>query len=226
MSRHAKKKPGFQVRKYATYHSMPWRNGRGFTREIAREPAVGDDFAWRLSLADIERDGDFSPYPGYRRALVLVAGNRLQLRFRGRGNCLLDPRKRGARFEGDWATRCAVPEGRCTDLSLIVRRGQATRPAAIVRAPRVVRVKSTERLVLAGDLYSALFILEGSVAVTESKRARARTARAQDTVLLAPGPQRTLRLRRLGHSAMQLVLLRWRPGRPAALKDSSGLPPA
>lgn len=212
MRRHAKKRPGLQVRKYGSYHSMPWRNGRGFTREIAREPAVGQDFAWRLSLADIEHNGDFSPYPGYRRALVLVAGKRLRLQFRGRGNCLLDPGKRGTRFEGDWETRCAVPDGRCTDLSLIVRRGQTARPAAVVRAPRTVRVATAARLALAADLHSALFVLEGSVAIAESQRARARTLRAQDTLLVSPGRQRTLRLRRLGQSAVKLVLLRWRPG--------------
>jgi environmental stress-induced protein Ves len=149
----------------------------------------------------------------------------LQLQFHGHGNCLLDPRKRGTRFEGDWATRCAVPEGRCTDLSLIVRKGQAARPAAVVRAPRLVRVKSTARLVLGADLYSAIFILEGSVAVTESQSARPRALRAQDSLLVPPGDPRTLRLRRLGQSTVKLVLLRWRPGRPA-LRDSAGLPPA
>src|SRR5690348_12283220 len=122
------KKTGCKVRKYATYRTMPWRNGRGFTLEIAREPATGVDFAWRLSLADIEQDDAFSAYPGYRRALVLVAGSRLQRRFREHGTCVLGSGKRGTRFDGDWETHCAVPEGRCTDLSLIVRRGPATRP--------------------------------------------------------------------------------------------------
>lgn len=212
MGRKANEKPGFQLRRYGSYRSMPWRNGRGFTREIAREPAAGEEFAWRLSLADIESDGDFSAYPGYRRALVLVAGNRLHLRFRGRGSCLLVPTKRGTRFEGEWQTYCSVPDGRCTDLSLIVRRRQTARPASIVRAPRMLRVESTERLLLGGNLHSALFILEGSLAITESDRARARMARAHDTLLLSPGRQRGLRLRRLGQSRATVVLLRWRPG--------------
>jgi len=192
---------------------MPWRNGRGFTLEIGREPATGQDFAWRLSLADIERDGEFSAYRGYRRALALVAGNKLELRFRGHGDCVLDPKKRGARFEGDWETHCAIPEGRCTDLSLIVRRGRATRPVSVVRAPRLLRLKSTVRVALAGDLYGALFVLEGSVAIAESSRARPRTVHARDTLLLHPGAQRTLHLRSLGRSAAQVIFLRWRPGR-------------
>lgn len=200
------------MRKYAAYRIMPWRNGRGSTLEIAREPAAGDDFAWRLSLADIDRDGEFSAYRGYRRALVLVAGDSLRLKFRRHGNCLLDPARRVARFEGDWETRCSIPQGRCTDLSLIVRRGSAARPRSVVRAPRVLRLESSGRVVLGGDLHGALFAIDGAASITESVGGRPRTLHARDTLLLSPGPERTLRLRSLGRSAAQLVLLSWRPG--------------
>lgn len=217
-----KHKPGCRVRKYQTYRAMPWRNGRGSTLEIAREPAAGEDFAWRLSLADIDRDGDFSAYPGYRRALVLVAGNSLHLKFRAHGTCFLDPARRGARFDGEWQTHCAVPEGRCTDLSLIVRRGPGPRPTSVVGAPRLLRLKSTARVVLARDLFGALFVIEGSVAVAESLRARPRTLRARDTLLLTPARQRALRLRSMGQSGAQLVLLHWRPGPSADHPPASG----
>jgi hypothetical protein len=75
-----------------------------------------------------------------------------------------------------------------------------------------VRVAASARLALAGDLHGALFVLEGSVAITESPGARPRTMRAQDTLLVSPGRQRTLRLRRMGQRAAQVVLLRWCPG--------------
>jgi len=76
----------------------------------------------------------------------------------------------------------------------------------------MLRLESSARLVLDRDLYGALFVLEGSVAIAESIRARPRTARTRDTVLFHPGRERTFRLRNLGHSPVQLVLLRWRPG--------------
>jgi environmental stress-induced protein Ves len=191
---------------------MLWRNGRGSTLEIAREPAIGEEYAWRLSLADIDRDCDFSAYPGYRRALVLVGGNGLRLRFRGHGNCYLDPARPGTRFDGDWKTHCAVPDGRCTDLSLIVRKGSAARPACIVRAPTVLQVRSARRLALPKGLYGALFVLDGSVAIDASLGARRRIVRPRDTLLLSPGPGRILTLRSLGRRPVKLVLLRWRPG--------------
>ena len=210
-----KKKTAYQVRKYKAYRAMPWRNGRGVTLEIAREPAQGEEFAWRLSLADIDTDGEFSAYPGYRRALVLIAGNSLQLRFRGHGSRFLAPSSRAARFEGDWQTRCAIPQGRCTDLSLIVRRERGAAPAAVVRAPRILHVKSNGRVVLAADLHGALFVLEGAVAVSESIRARPRILRARDTLLLAAGAARTLGVRTVGQPAARLAFLSWRPGRSA-----------
>lgn len=221
-----KQKPEHRVRKYSTYRAMPWRNGRGVTLEIAREPARGEKFAWRLSLADIDTDSEFSAYPGYRRALALVAGKSLHLRFRGHGSRQLDPLRRGARFEGDWATHCAIPKGRCTDLSLIVRKGLATAPAVVVRAPKTLRVKSSGRVLLAADLYGALFVIEGSVAVSESIRARRRIVRTRDTLLLAAGAQRrTLTVRNLGQTAAQLVFLAWRPGRRGLGDRLSGASP-
>jgi hypothetical protein len=62
------KKPGCKIRKYNTYRIMPWRNGRGSTLEIAREPATGEDFAWKTRCAIPEgRYTDLSPSPQRRR---------------------------------------------------------------------------------------------------------------------------------------------------------------
>ncbi len=204
---------GLKVLKHQSYRCMRWRNGRGSTLEIARDPPTAEAFAWRLSLADIERDGEFSAYPGYRRALVLVAGTRLELRFRGHGRALLNTARPGTRFDGEWKTSCAIPDGRCTDLSLIVRKGPPSRPPSAIRAPAVLRLDSTRRVVLSKDLWGAVLVLGGSVAVGDSIRARKRTLRARDTVLLSPGAARTLRLHNIGPSAARLVILRWRAGR-------------
>lgn len=204
--------PGWRVLKHESYRAMPWKNGRGSTLEIARDPAAGDEFAWRLSLAAIEEDGDFSVYRGYRRAIVLVEGKSLRLRFWGHGSSSLGPAKRGTRFEGDWKTRCAVPEGRCTDLSLIVRNDPAAQPACIVRAPMVLRVGSTRRVVVAKGLHGALFVLNGALTVAGLNDARPRRLCARDTLFLSPGASRTLTIRNLGEPPAQIVLLRWRPG--------------
>lgn len=199
--------------KYNSHRRMPWRNGRGLTREIAREPATGEEFAWRLSLAEIGEDCDFSPYPGYRRAIVLVSGKSLRLRFRGHGSRSLGPARRGTRFEGEWKTRCDVPQGACTDLSLIVRDASIARSGCIVRVPMLLRVRSFRRVALADGLHGALFVLDGSVAVSESTRARPRSLHTGDTLLLSPCARRAMTVRSLGQYPAQLAFLRWRPAR-------------
>jgi uncharacterized protein len=213
MTRKAKHEPAARVVNFETYRNMPWRNGKGFTLEIAREPAAGADFAWRLSLADIDRDGEFSAYPGYRRALVLIGGNALKLTFQGHGSCFLHGGRRAVRFEGEWKTRCALAQGPCTDLSLIVRRGSGLRAGSLVRAPRMLHAEPAANLALPAQLHAALFVLEGAVAVMESSRARPRTLRPRDTLFLPAGSERLLRLRSRAQSGAKLILLRWRPGR-------------
>ena len=52
---------------------MPWRNGAGVTMEIV---VGGDplDWDWRLSLATVAGDGQFSAFPEVVRQLVVVEG--------------------------------------------------------------------------------------------------------------------------------------------------------
>lgn len=206
------KTAGYRVVKSGAYRAMPWRNGRGTTLEIGRAPAAAEPFLWRLSLARIEEDGDFSAYPGYRRALVLISGKSLRLRFRGQGECQLGPTKRTARFEGDWITRGTIGAGPCTDLSLIVRKGAPAQRAAIVRAPRVWTLKKARSITLSPELHGAIFVLEGSISVRAAGGARTRVLASLDTLLLDPGPTRTLTLRNRGTTPARLALLRWRAG--------------
>jgi uncharacterized protein len=57
------------------YRRERWRNGGGWTREIMRQTAVGSDtWDWRLSIAEVEKTGDFSVFPLVDRALVLLEG--------------------------------------------------------------------------------------------------------------------------------------------------------
>jgi len=195
---------------YDGYRRMPWRNGLGVTREIAREPQAGEHFAWRLSLAQIEHDCDFSAYPGYRRALVLVSGDRLRLRFQGHGGRSLTPARRCVRFEGEWRTRCAVPEGPCTDLTLIVRDAAGARSPAVVEAPKVLRVAATRRVAFSPADHGALFALEGSVSIAGIDGAPPHRLAPRDTLLVTPDLAGTLTVHNLGQAPAHLVMLRWR----------------
>ena len=62
---------------------MPWKNGAGRTTEIA----VGDpktasqEWSWRVSIADVDKDGPFSIFPGIDRSIVVIEGSGLDLQF-------------------------------------------------------------------------------------------------------------------------------------------------
>jgi hypothetical protein len=62
--------------------AQPWKNGGGVTREIARRDDASG-LLWRLSFADVDRDGAFSIFTGAERVLTVVEGAGLRLRHAG-----------------------------------------------------------------------------------------------------------------------------------------------
>ena len=118
----------------ADYRRVPWKNGGGHTLEIASEPpgAGTTAFAWRVSVADIERDGPFSAFPGVDRTLVLIEGNGMRL---ASGSDSLDVRAayEPVRFPGESAPDCALVDGPTRDFNLMVRRGTVRGDVVVVR---------------------------------------------------------------------------------------------
>ncbi len=63
-----------------TFKTIPWKNGLGHTTELAINSGGNlDEFDWRLSIASVVNDGDFSNFSGYQRHLVLIEGEGLIL---------------------------------------------------------------------------------------------------------------------------------------------------
>ena len=101
------------------YVVMPWKNGLGVTREIAREPLDGE-FAWRLSVATVGEHADFSRFEGVTRVLAVVEGEALSLTVDGVSGVL----HRGgasARFSGEAAAAAEALGAPVTDLNLMTR---------------------------------------------------------------------------------------------------------
>jgi environmental stress-induced protein Ves len=118
----------------AEYRRMPWKNGGGHTVEIAVEPPGADlaRFAWRVSVAAVERDGPFSPFPGVDRTLVLLAGNGMRLSGGGVAVELRMPFEPVA-FAGEASLECALADGPTRDFNLMVRRELAQGTLHVVR---------------------------------------------------------------------------------------------
>lgn len=104
------------------YRRSRWKNGLGWTREIVRVPDC-DAWDWRLSIAEIERDSEFSVFPGIDRELVLIRGNGLRLRFADGEAAELPPPHGRLRFAGERAVIGELVDGLTHDFNLMWRRG-------------------------------------------------------------------------------------------------------
>lgn len=109
----------------ATARAMPWKNGGGTTVELAISPADAglEDFAWRISTAQVAVDGAFSSFPGIDRNLAVLAGDGMCLQHAdGRREMLLSG-DAIAVFRGEEAISAQLLGGPITDLNLMTRRG-------------------------------------------------------------------------------------------------------
>lgn len=108
------------------YRRERWRNGFGWTREILRstdcDAERGDDWDWRLSIAEIECDGPFSSFPGVDRELVLLHGNGVRLRFDDGEVREAAPPHGRVRFAGERTVSGELLDGPTHDFNLMWRR--------------------------------------------------------------------------------------------------------
>lgn len=99
-----------------------WKNGRGVTRTLAAD-ADAAAARWRVSIADIGRDGPYSRFPGYDRVSVVLTGQGVALHGEGAELALL-PGVATA-FPGDIAWQSRLLGGPAQVLNVFVLRGAA-----------------------------------------------------------------------------------------------------
>lgn len=114
-----------EIIRFADGKPQPWRNGGGVTRQIAGHPDAASlqdaGWDWRVSIAEVTKAGDFSPFPGMERVLTVVEGELLLLTVDGAEHPL--EKYRPFRFPGGAATSCALPTGDVRNLNVITRAG-------------------------------------------------------------------------------------------------------
>ncbi|MEV0529568.1 HutD family protein [Streptomyces sp. NPDC050439] len=156
---------GGDVLRWSEYRSMPWKNGGGVTREVAsgavrpvREPAQepADGFDWRVSIADVDAGGPFSPFPGIDRVITLVEGEGMVLTVDGTSQ-LVEPLSPFA-FPGDATTDCLLKAGAVRDMNVMTRRGRAT---AQVRMLTVAAAQGAELVCAEGETLLVMAVTDG-----------------------------------------------------------------
>jgi environmental stress-induced protein Ves len=105
------------------HRRMPWKNGGGVTTEIAVFPdgAGLDDFAWRISMAQVASDGPFSLFPGVDRTLAVLEGEGIVLDIEGRAPVTLTRTSPPLAFPADRSTSARLVSGPIVDLNLMTR---------------------------------------------------------------------------------------------------------
>jgi environmental stress-induced protein Ves len=99
---------------------VPWRNGGGRTRELLAWPRA-DDWLVRVSVAEIEADGPFSPFPGIDRCFAVLDGAGVELTLPA-SKVRLGPADDAWAFPGEAAPGCRLIDGPTRDLNLMARR--------------------------------------------------------------------------------------------------------
>jgi environmental stress-induced protein Ves len=143
-----------------TFKTIPWKNGLGHTTELAISNGGSlDNFDWRLSIASVVNDGDFSNFSGYQRNLVLIEGNGLTLDHRNGDVDKLTQLLDIARFDGGSKTHGALLDGGIKDFNVMTNQNTFSPEVNTYVAKQAVTVE-----LLAGNLLFA-YSLTGEIAV-------------------------------------------------------------
>ena len=194
--------PGVRLVQPSQHRVMPWKNGFGTTTEIAIDPPtadVGGRFRWRLSVADVERSGPFSAFPGYERTIMVIAGNGMDLTIGDRPARRLDRLYEPFAFSGDSAAECRLLDGPIRDFNLMVERSSLRSHLEILNldaTPRLCDLASGDRIVHCFDGIVELAVRAGVPAGTLQPNCTAilsRATGARDELRLAAAAGRRAR---------------------------------
>ena len=106
---------------------VSWKNGGGLTRELAVYPPGSnlEDFAWRVSLAEVHAGGPFSSFPGVDRQMAVLAGE-LALSIDEGDSLTLSRHSPPLGFSGEARVVAQPLGGVVTDLNVMTRRDRYT----------------------------------------------------------------------------------------------------
>ena len=175
-----------------------WKNGAGWTREILRHPADSESFDWRLSMADIESDGPFSAFPGYRRSLILLNGHGIRLSFPDGQIHVMDTPHSRIDFDGGSALQCQLHDGPTQDFNLMWRPSRVSAQMLQLALSGSLHLSHPD-----SDQSLIVHLLDGALSVTGSGLTT--RTQAQDTIVLHPAQNDTPPIQLEGKADILLI---------------------
>jgi environmental stress-induced protein Ves len=105
----------------AQYRRMRWKNGLGWTTELAVHPPEGE-LDWRVSIAEVDTDCEFSRLPGIDRSILVLSGDGMALQIADDPPVALLANAEPLSFSGDHPTHCRLLGGPTRDFNVMTRR--------------------------------------------------------------------------------------------------------
>ncbi|GAB5438357.1 HutD/Ves family protein [Falsiruegeria mediterranea] len=133
-----------RIIKAADLVPTPWKNGGGITHEIASHASSGD-VHWRLSIADVDRDGPFSSFPGLSRILTVIEGRGMTLHA-AKTTLHALPHQPLA-FAGDLPVEGRLNDGPVRNFNLIFNSQQVTPSVRFHQGPQTLALAPTDHAV-------------------------------------------------------------------------------
>jgi environmental stress-induced protein Ves len=139
------------IQRFAEHLKAPWPNGRGTSYEIASQTPGVSGWTWRVAIAPVVEDCDFSHFENVHRQLLIISGGKMVLDVGGE-KVICKPGE-VAVFAGDIATTAKLVDGPIVDLNLMTVRGKAsgvmthiTLPGLLANAEMLVCVSETAEI--------------------------------------------------------------------------------
>lgn len=170
-----------QLLRPADYRTMPWKNGRGITHEIAAARSAEDEgtgrFTWRLSMAEVASSAPFSEFNGYDRTIVLLDGDGMVLERGAAGRHVLDQKFVPYEFPGEWSIDGQLLGGACRDFNVIVDRRRCSARVTVLTLSSDMQRVTIERPI------AVLFGLSGTFLASIDATPETHVMSAHDTLL-------------------------------------------
>jgi environmental stress-induced protein Ves len=102
----------------------PWKNGGGLTRELVAWPNA-QDWAWRMSVAEVALSGPFSHFAGVQRWFAVLSGAGVRVDMGQPPDVTvhtLTDTSAPLCFEGELPVQCTLLDGPTQDFNLMLRR--------------------------------------------------------------------------------------------------------
>jgi environmental stress-induced protein Ves len=142
------------------YTSMPWKNGRGITREIAKSYS-DKGLIWRLSSANITQDGPFSNFPNLSRILIVTTGIGVRLIDTNTDAKMLAPLHKATLFSGDQPIEAQLINGPIQNFNVIYDPTKTKSAVCILKGPESNKLSPKN-----GESF-AIYCLSGTIKLNQ-----------------------------------------------------------